>query len=40
MNISESGGSGAGGGGGGNSCPTNPTAESYFTFDSNNGTIT
>ena len=38
---SGSGGSGSGtGGGGGNSCPMNPTAESYFTFDSNNGTIT
>jgi hypothetical protein len=31
---SGSGGSGSGtGGGGGNSCPMNPTAESYFTFE-------
>lgn len=37
-----SGGSGGGGSGSGNICisPSNPTAESYFTFNSSNGTIT
>ncbi len=39
MNSGTGSGSGSWSGSGGNSCPINPTDESYFTFDSNNGTI-